>query len=71
MDIVHELGSATAARIRERMTDPSSYSAVRSVLLRGELGALRLEDGSLRIGPRSNLECPAQAGSRQTPFGLR
>ncbi|MXX35529.1 MAG: BlaI/MecI/CopY family transcriptional regulator [Gemmatimonadetes bacterium] len=32
MDIVHELGSATAARIRERMTDPPSYSAVRSVL---------------------------------------
>ena len=32
MDIVHELGSATAARIRERMTDPPTDSAVRSVL---------------------------------------
>ena len=32
MDIVHELGGATAARIRERMTDPPSDSAVRSVL---------------------------------------
>ena len=32
MDIVHELGSATAARIRERLTDPPTDSAVRSVL---------------------------------------
>ena len=32
MDIVHELGSATAALIRERMTDPPTDSAVRSVL---------------------------------------
>lgn len=32
MDIVHELGSATAARIRERMNDPPTDSAVRSVL---------------------------------------
>ena len=32
MDIVHELGDATAARIRERMTDPPTDAAVRSVL---------------------------------------
>ena len=32
MDIVHELGAATAARIRERMTDPPTDAAVRSVL---------------------------------------
>ncbi len=32
MDIVHELGGATAAHIREQMTDPPSDSAVRSVL---------------------------------------
>lgn len=32
MDIVHELGNATAARIQDRMADPPSYSAVRSVL---------------------------------------
>ena len=32
MDIVHEAGAVTAARIRERMTDPPSDSAVRSVL---------------------------------------
>lgn len=32
MDIVHESGAATAARIRERMAEPPSYSAVRSVL---------------------------------------
>ena len=32
MDIVHELGDATAARIRERMTGPPTDAAVRSVL---------------------------------------
>lgn len=32
MDIVHELGDATAARIQDRMAEPPSYSAVRSVL---------------------------------------
>ena len=32
MDIVHELGDATAAQIRKRMTDPPTDSAVRSVL---------------------------------------
>lgn len=32
MDIIHELGDATAAQIRERMPDPPTDSAVRSVL---------------------------------------
>lgn len=32
MDIVHELGGATAVQIRERMSDPPTDSAVRSVL---------------------------------------
>lgn len=32
MDIVHELGRAAAARIRERMADPPTDAAVRSVL---------------------------------------
>lgn len=32
MDIVHEMGEATAARIRERMAEPPTDSAVRSVL---------------------------------------
>ncbi|MDX1393352.1 MAG: BlaI/MecI/CopY family transcriptional regulator [Gemmatimonadota bacterium] len=32
MDIVHELGSATAAAIREHMPDPPTDAAVRSVL---------------------------------------
>lgn len=32
MDIVHEFGNATATRIQDRMADPPSYSAVRSVL---------------------------------------
>ena len=32
MDIVHEAGTVTAAQIRERMAEPPTYSAVRSVL---------------------------------------
>ena len=32
MDIVHELGGATAVQIRERMADPPTNPAVRSVL---------------------------------------
>ena len=32
MDIVHEAGTATAAQIRDRMAEPPTYSAVRSVL---------------------------------------
>ena len=32
MDIVHESGAATAAQIHERMAEPPTYSAVRSVL---------------------------------------
>lgn len=32
MDIIHELGGATAVQIRERMSDPPTDSAVRSVL---------------------------------------
>ncbi len=32
MDILYELGSASAARIRKRMADPPTDSAVRSIL---------------------------------------
>ena len=32
MDIVHEAGTVTAAQIRDRMAEPPTYSAVRSVL---------------------------------------
>lgn len=32
MDIVYRLGRATAAEVREAMTDPPSYSAVRALL---------------------------------------
>ena len=43
MDIVHEAGAATAAQIRERMAEPPTYSAVRSVLRilvkKGHLGS--------------------------------
>jgi len=32
MDIVHQAGTVTAAQIRDRMAEPPTYSAVRSVL---------------------------------------
>ena len=32
MDLVYELGNASATRIRENMADPPTYSAVRSTL---------------------------------------
>lgn len=32
MDIVHQAGTVTAAQVRERMAEPPTYSAVRSVL---------------------------------------
>ena len=32
MEVVYELGRATAADVRERMPDPPSYSAVRAML---------------------------------------
>jgi len=32
MDVIWELGSATAAEVRERLPDPPSYSAVRAML---------------------------------------
>ncbi len=32
MDVVHELGHATAAQVRERMADPPTDAAVRSIL---------------------------------------
>lgn len=49
MDIVHELGNATAARIREHMADPPTDAAVRSTLrILVEKDQLRYE----REGPR-------------------
>jgi BlaI family penicillinase repressor len=32
MDVVYELGSATAAEVRQKIPDPPSYSAVRAML---------------------------------------
>ena len=49
MDLVYELGNPTAARIREHMADPPTYSAVRSTL------RILVEKGHLvseRDGPR-------------------
>ena len=49
MDIVHELGDVTAARVQENMADPPTYSAVRSTL------RILVEKGHLvreRDGPR-------------------
>lgn len=43
MDIIHELGAATSAQIRARMTEPPTDAAVRSVLRillkKGHLGS--------------------------------
>ena len=36
MDVVYELGTATAAEIHERLPEPPSYSAVRAMLARLE-----------------------------------
>lgn len=49
MDIVHELGETTAAQIQERMDDPPTNAAVRSVL------RILVEKGHLKYahdGPR-------------------
>jgi predicted transcriptional regulator len=49
MEIVYENGRATAAEVREQMTDPPSYSAVRAMLrILEEKGHLRHEQD----GPR-------------------
>ena len=36
MDILYQLGEATAAEVRERLADPPSYSAVRAMLAKLE-----------------------------------
>jgi predicted transcriptional regulator len=48
MDIIHRLGKATAGEVREALSDPPSYSAVRALLrLMEEKGYLRHEtDGA-------------------------
>ena len=49
MDVLYELGRATAAEVRERLPDPPSYSAVRAMLRILEVkGHLRHESD----GPR-------------------
>ena len=49
MEIVYELGQATAAEVRSRMPDPPSYSAVRAMLrILEDKGHLRHE----QEGPR-------------------
>ncbi|MHC5541264.1 BlaI/MecI/CopY family transcriptional regulator, partial [Singulisphaera rosea] len=49
MDIIYELGRATAAEVLERLPDPPSYSAVRAMLrVLEEKGHLRHEQD----GPR-------------------
>ena len=49
MEIVYELGKASAADVRERMPDPPSYSAVRAMLrILEEKGHIRHEQD----GPR-------------------
>jgi BlaI family transcriptional regulator, penicillinase repressor len=49
MDILFGLGQATAEEIRERLTDPPSYSAVRTMLTRLEAkGSIRHREEGLR-----------------------
>lgn len=49
MDLAHELGNATAAKIQENMADPPTYSAVRSTLrILVEKGHLVSERAGLR-----------------------
>jgi predicted transcriptional regulator len=49
MDLIYSAGRATAAEVRERMTDPPSYSTVRALLrVLEEKGHLRHEQD----GPR-------------------
>jgi predicted transcriptional regulator len=49
MDIIYELGQATAAEVHEKMADPPSYSAVRAMLrVLEEKGHLKHEEQ----GPR-------------------
>ena len=49
MDVVYELGSATAAEVRQKIPDPPSYSAVRAMLrVLEEKGIVRHEQD----GPR-------------------
>ena len=47
MDVVYQLGAATAAEVQERLPDPPSYSAVRATMrILEEKGHLRhFEDG--------------------------
>lgn len=67
MDIVHELGQATAAQIRERMAEPPTDAAVRSILriLVGK-GHLRFEPE----GPRY-LYSPTAAPQRARSSALQ
>jgi predicted transcriptional regulator len=49
MDILFALGQAAAEEIRERLTDPPSYSAVRTMLARLEAkGSIRHHEEGLR-----------------------
>lgn len=49
MDVIYELGEATAKEVRARLADPPSYSAVRAVLSRlVEQGHLKYREA----GPR-------------------
>ena len=67
MEIVYELGRATAADIREAIPDPPSYSAVRAMLrILEEKGHLRHEQD----GPRYVFR-PAVARDRATRSAIR
>jgi predicted transcriptional regulator len=57
MDVVFAAGSATAGEVRERLTSPPSYSAVRATLrVLVEKGALRHESDGRRYVYRPTVD---------------
>ena len=75
MEIVYELGRATAAEVRERMPDPPSYSAVRAMLriLEDKGHIIHEQDGPryvfLPIVPREEASGTALRRLARTFFG--
>jgi BlaI family penicillinase repressor len=61
LDILHRLGQATVAEVRDLLPEPPSYSAVRSILrILGEKGHVRFrEDGKRYL--YSPVEAPQSA----------
>ena len=73
LEILYELGSATAAELHERLPDPPGYSSVRSILrLLEEKGRVEHErDGAaLRLSPNPGPRPRARARAAQLAADL-